>query len=113
MIDLDNKDLVDTIKFTEYDQLNTGIFDTSQIRTWKKRLGRNATGYKYPVFMQNYNVTYTWIDTGRAIDGTNMLGFHTSVSSSDVLDVFVEDLKRNIRFVYDSTVSSNKLKFVP
>lgn len=108
-----NDELTSTIKFTEYDQMNTGIFDTDMIRVWRKRVGRNTTGYKYPVFMQNTNVTYTWVDTARLIEGTNMLGFHNSVSSDDVLNVFVEDLKANVKFIYQSDVSSNKLKFVP
>ena len=109
--EVNNHDIIETLKFTEYDEINTGIFDRSLLRTWKKRLGRNTTGYKYPVFMQDYNITYTWVDTGREIKGTNMLGFHTSVSSDDVLSVFVEDLRRAYEFKYDSDVSFNKLKF--
>lgn len=68
-------------------------------------MGRNTTGYKYPVYMQNKTLINTWVDTGRQLDGTNMLGFHTSITNSDILFVFVEDLRRNIRFIFDSKIT--------
>lgn len=60
--------------------MNTGIFDSSKIRDWKKRVGRNTTGYKYPVYVLNKKIAYTWVDTGRKIEGTNMLGFKTGIN---------------------------------
>jgi hypothetical protein len=39
--------------------------------------------------MLNKTLINTWVDTGRQLDGTNMLGFHTSVTTADILFVFV------------------------
>lgn len=80
LADLNNENTINSLKITEYDELNSGIFNQKSLRTWKKKLGKLTTGYKYPVFMQNSNITYTWVDTGREVKGTNALGFQTSVS---------------------------------
>ena len=108
-----NIDTATRVKPSEYDELNTGISDRQLIRKWKKRLGHMATGYKYPITIQDSNVTYTWVDTGRPVDGTNLYGFHTSVTSDDTLTAYIEDLHSNVVFKFDSYVADNKLKFVP
>lgn len=93
---LDNFGITSTMKTADFDQINSGIFDSNMIRVWKKMIGKNTTGYKHPVYILNDQLVYTWVDTCRLIEGTNMLGFHTSVTSSDTLKVFVEDLKSSV-----------------
>lgn len=57
--------------------MNTGIFSQSKLRSWKAVNGYYSTGYKIIIDQDSDgNQLTTWIDTGRSLNGTNLLGFH-------------------------------------
>lgn len=69
--------------------MNTGIYDQKKLRNWKAVNGHYKTGFKTIVDQDENGTTMAWIDTGRPINGTNLLGFHTYVKNDETLQVFM------------------------
>jgi hypothetical protein len=76
LIQLNNTNEIKLYEDFEQSKINTGIFDESKLRNWKAVNGKYTTGYKTIIDQdKDGNLLTTWIDTGRSINGTNLLGF--------------------------------------
>lgn len=87
--------------------MNTGIFDQSKLRNWKAVNGRYSTGYKTIIDQtKDGDLLATWIDTGRPINGTTLLGFHPQLDEKEQLQIYLEPYRLTVNLKYDSNVEN-------
>lgn len=106
MIQLNNTRENKLFDNSELSKINSGIFEQSKLRNWKAINGRYSTGYK-TIIDQDENATLlsTWIDTGRPINGTNLLGFRPQLDQKQQLQVYLEQFRRTFNLKFEGKLT--------
>lgn len=73
-----------------YSKLNTGIYDKNSLRAMLEVERSAQLGSQYTLFSSEYEEVTAFLSSGRAVFGTNLLGFHSDLSSSEPVSVLLD-----------------------
>lgn len=89
-----------------FNKINTGIYDRSLLRNMIEFNHNNQLGLEFTVFQNEDVEVKEFIPSGRRVFGTNLLGFHSDISSTESLSVFLDFIYQGVILTPSESSSS-------